>query len=68
MGAFTIAAAIIMAVAFFSAQNNRRWSSDYGYARSYDLNGYSSFNNYGEVAAANKVAPFLESWTQEYGR
>ena len=68
MGAFTIAAAIIMAVAFFSAQNNRRWSSDYGYARSYDLNGYSNFNNYGEVAAANKVAPFLESWTQEYGR
>ena len=68
MGAFTIAAAIIMAVAFFSAQNNRRWSSDYGYARSYDLNGYGNFNNYGEVAAANKVAPFLESWTQEYGR
>ena len=68
LGAVTIAASIAMAVAFFSAQNNRRRSSDYGYARSYDLNGYSNFN-YGDVAAtANRVVPFIESWTQEYGR
>ena len=68
MGAVAIAAAIAMAVAFFSAQNNRRRSSDYGYARSYDLNRYSNFNNYWDVAAANKVVPFIESWTEEYGR
>ena len=67
LGAVTIAASIAMAVAFFSAQNNRRRSSNYGYARSYDLNGYSNYN-YGDVAAANKVVPYIESWTQEYER
>ena len=68
MGAVAIVASILMAAAFFNAQNNRRRSSfDYGYARSdnYVLNGY----NYGDVAAAaSKIVPYLESAGQVYKR
>ena len=66
MGAVAIVASILMAAAFFTAQNNRRQSSfDYGYARSDDfiLNGY----NYGDVAAS-KIVPYLESAGQVYKR
>ena len=69
MGAVTIAAAaaIVIAIVFFNAHNNRLRSSDLGYARIYELNGYSNYN-YGDLAATgNKVFPFRESWTKEYG-
>ena len=69
LGAVTIAAAavIVIAIFFFSTQNNRLRSSDLGYARIYELNGYSNYN-YGDIAAiGNKVVPFRESWTEEYG-
>ena len=50
---------------YFSAQNNRRRSSHYGYAaRSDDLNGYGDYN-YRDL---DRVVPYIDSWAQEYER
>ena len=63
MGAVAIVASILMAAAFFNAQNKRRRSSfDYSYARSdYVLNGY---NYRDDAAATSKIVPHSGSATQ----
>ena len=44
----------------------RRRSSHDGFARRYDLNGYSDYNYRDAAYGLNKVVPYIDSWTQEY--